>query len=175
MKKIISTALLSSALLTPFHASAVEQGFYLGGGYSELTLDTNNASSDADLDSLFVRGGIQLNEFLAAEARLGFGVGDDRINGVKAEIEDVYGVYLKAGLPTTVGLYPYALLGVTHAKIKLSAGGFSETESDSDIGYGIGVDYAFSHAVSAGLEYARLYDSGGEEIRGLSLGVNFKF
>jgi opacity protein-like surface antigen len=175
MKKTTLALLVSSSLLTPLYASAAEPGFYLGGGYSELTLESNNVRSDADLDSLFVRGGIQLNEYLAAEARLGFGVDDDRISGVKVEVEDIYGVYLKAGLPTTVGLYPYALLGATHAKIKLSGGGVHDTTSDSDISYGIGVDYAFSHAVSAGLEYASLYDSDGEEITGLTLGVNFKF
>jgi opacity protein-like surface antigen len=175
MKKMTLVVLVSSALLAPIGAFAADSGFYVGGGYSALTLDSNDVSSNADVDSLFIRGGFQINEYLAAEARVGSGIQDDRINGIKVELEDIYGVYLKAGLPTTVGLYPYALIGATHAKIKFSAAGLHDSTSDSDISYGVGVDYAFNQQISAGLEWANLYDQDGDKISGVTLGVNYKF
>lgn len=175
MKKITLALVVSSALLAPLSAMAAESGFYVGGGYSALTLDSNDVGSNADVDALFIRGGFQINDYLAAEARIGSGVQDDRVDGVKVKLDDIYGVYLKAGLPTTVGLYPYALVGATHAKIKLSGGGLHDSTSDSDISYGLGVEYAFDRALSAGLEWANLYDQDGDKITGVTLGLNYKF
>lgn len=169
--------LLSTLMLAPVGAFAAggEPGFYLGGGYTGAKLDLDVIDKDADLGVLFVRGGYQINQNIAAEIRLGTGVDDDRVYGVKVEAEDVYGAYLKAGLPTTVGLYPYVLLGMTHAKLKASGGGVRDSDSGSDVSYGIGVDYWFSNKISAGLEWANLYDKDGDEITGVSASMNFKF
>lgn len=175
MKTITSALILSSGLLVSLGAQAVEPGYYLGGGYAPLTLDSNDVSSNAHLDALFVRGGVQFNENLAAEVRIGTGIQDDRVDGTKVELEDMYGIYLKAGLPTTVGLYPYALLGATHAKIKLSNNGLHSSTSDSDISYGLGIEYEINYAATAGLEWANLYDKNGDTITGVTLGLNFRF
>lgn len=171
MKKISLALLVSSSLLAPLSAVAVQPGFYFGGGYTDASVDFDGLSNDADLGLLFVRGGYQFNEYAALEARLGTGVEDDKIYGVKVEAEDVYGGYLKLGTPTQVGLYPYVLLGFTHAELK--ANGYSD--SDTDMSYGVGADYWFNPSVSAGLEYARLYDENGVEVNGLTLGLNFKY
>jgi outer membrane immunogenic protein len=168
---LVSAAAISGAAM----AAGTDPGFYLGGGYSFTTLDSNDVNSDADLGVLFLRGGYQLNQYIALEARLGEGVQDDKIAGVKIENEEFYGGYVKVGLPTTTPFYPYALLGMTHTKLKLSGGGFSDTTSDSDVSYGVGVDYRFDKQLSAGIEYANFYDKDGDSITGLTLGVNYKF
>ncbi len=159
-------------------ADATTQGFYVGGGYSEVTY-SENSFPDADLGALFVRGGYQLNQNVALEARLGTGVQDDSIHvygiNVDVEMEDFYGFYAKAGLPTQVGFYPYVMLGATHAKVKAKAGGYSASDDSSDLSYGLGVDYWFDPAISAGLEWAKFYDKDGVEISGVTLGLNVKF
>lgn len=178
MQKRILGIVLSSALMAPLCAVAdgvTKPGFYVGGGYSDVTLDDNDLGKDADVGVLFARGGYQINQNIAVEARLGTGVQDDRVYGAKVEIEDTYGAYVKAGLPTTVGLYPYALLGVTHSKVKVSGSGVHDSSSDSDLSYGLGVDYWFNNQVSAGLEWAKWYDKDGLDIDGISLGLNLKF
>lgn len=177
MKKNTLALLLSACMAVPAVAatSGTQPGFYVGGGYTFATLDLDGAPSNADVGALFVRGGYQINEYIALEARLGEGVGDDTVSGVKLEIDNIYGGYVKVGLPTEVGLYPYALLGYTHAKLKASIPGESITSSDSDVSYGIGADYWFNKQLSAGLEYANFYDKDGDKITGLTLGVNYKF
>lgn len=175
MKKHTVAFLMSSALVAPLCAIAgsADTGFYVGGGYTGATIDSNAVGKDADVGILFARGGYQINQNIAVEARLGTGVDDDRIYGVKVEVEDFYGAYLKAGLPTQVGLYPYVFLGATHAKVKVHVPG--GTDSDSDLSYGLGADYWFNKQVSAGLEYGKFYDKDGVDIDGWTVGVNYKF
>lgn len=177
MKKTTLALMLSAGLTVPGVALAAgtDPGFYVGGGYTFAAIESDDVDVDADLGLLFLRGGYQINQYLAVEARLGEGVQDDKIQGVKLEVEEVYGAYAKVGLPTGVGLYPYALLGMTHAKLKASVPGASATSTDSDISYGIGADYWFNKQLSAGLEYANLYDKEGDTISGLTLGINYKF
>lgn len=177
MKKTTLALMLSAGLTVPGVAMAAgtDPGFYAGAGYMFATLESNDVDADVDLGVLFLRGGYQINQYLAVEARLGEGVQEDKIYGVKLEIEEMYGAYAKVGLPTDVGLYPYALIGMTHAKLKASVPGDSATSTDSDISYGIGADYWFNKQLSAGLEYANFYDKDGDTISGLTLGVNYKF
>lgn len=177
MKKSLLALSLSSALLVPMSALAAgaEPGFYLGAAYTQATWDIAGVDKDADLGVLSARGGYQINDYVAVEGRLGTGVQDDKVYGVKVELQDTYGVYAKLGVPTEIGLYPYALLGVTHVKVKASVPGYSASDSDSDVSYGVGVDYWFNRSVSAGLEYANYYDKNSDKITGLTLGVNYKF
>lgn len=150
-------------------------GIYVGAGYTGAEVDFNGLSGSADTGVLFVRGGYQVNQNVAFEARLGTGVDDGHVEGAKVEVDDMYGAYLKAGLPLQMGFYPYVLLGATHGKVKVSGHGFSESDTSSDISYGIGIDYWFSDQVSAGLEYANFYDKDGVEVSGWTLGLNYKF
>lgn len=176
MQKNTVAWLLSSLLLAPCaFAGGSDTGFYVGGGYTGATIDSNDVNKDADVGVLFGRGGYQINQNIAVEARLGTGVEDDRIDGVKIEADDFYGAYVKAGLPTSSGLYPYVLLGMTHAKIKLSGPGGHASDSSSDLSYGLGVDYWFNKQISAGLEYAKFYDKDGVDIDGFTFGMNYKF
>lgn len=177
MKRNTLALFFSSAILASAGAFAAggEPGPYLGAGYTDASIDFDVIDKDADIGVLFARAGYQINQNIAVEGRLGTGVDDDEIYGVEVELKDTYGVYVKAGFPTQSGLYPYALLGMTHVKVKASGFGGSETDSDSDISYGIGADYWFNSTVSAGLELANLYDKDGDEVTGITFGMNFRF
>lgn len=176
MKKNTLALLLSSALLVPAAAFAADEkpSFYVGGGYTRTEFDADLVSDDAELGALFFRGGYQINENLAVEARFGKGIADDKIDGVKIEEDYMYGAYFKAGMPTSIGLYPYFLVGWTESKLKFSVPGDSTTDKSSGISYGAGLEYRVSQ-FSVGLEYAKLYNNDDYKINGLSLGVNYKF
>jgi opacity protein-like surface antigen len=94
---------------------------------------------------------------------------------VNLEIDYYFGVYGKGILPLSSQASVYGLIGITQAKLTASAGGFSVTDSDNDLSYGIGGEFAFSQTVSATLEWARLLKGDGYKIDGISIGVNFKF
>jgi outer membrane autotransporter protein len=88
----------------------------------------------------------------------------------------MYGLYLKMGAPTPIGLYPYFIAGWTETKIKLDPKqAKSDDDKGGDITYGVGVDYWFTSNLAAGLEYAKYYDKDDYEISGASLNVKYKF
>jgi opacity protein-like surface antigen len=181
MKRKIILAMCGASLIVAAAGASAEkltEGFYLGGGYTAATY-SESGFPDADLGALFIRGGYQINDYVASEIRIGDGVEDDTVHvfgeSVKVKAKEFYGIYLKAGIPTDVGLYPYAIAGGTHLKMEASVPGYSTSDSDSDISYGLGVDYWFNKSLSAGLEYMKLYDKDSTEVTGVTLGLNYKF
>lgn len=166
---MFAASMLVSAIA--FAGGATSPGFYAGGGFADTDVDVDGLNSDANVGVLFARGGYQANQNVAIEARLGLITEDDKVHGVNIDIDDIYGLYLKAGLPTQIGLYPYVLLGMTHAKLEIGHG----SDSGSDISYGFGADYWFDSNVSAGIEFVNYYDKNSAEVSGLNLGLNFKF
>ena len=123
--------------------------------------------------------GKQLNPNFAIEGRVGIGIADDTVDAgglpVTVEIDYYFGVYGKGILPLSSTASVYGLLGFTHAKLTASAAGFSFSDSDGDISYGIGGELGVSPTTSVSLEFARLLKGDGYRIDGLSLGVSFKF
>jgi opacity protein-like surface antigen len=145
--------------------AGAQEGAYIGGGITEANIDFGG--SDVEPTALFARIGYQINDIFAVEGRIGTGFDDDK--GV--DIDEMLGIYGKAGIPTSVGLYPYVMLGLTSGEI--SAGRYSE--DDSDISYGIGVDYWVTSQFSVGLEYMDYMDVDGADITGITLGANYRF
>jgi opacity protein-like surface antigen len=175
---LIKSAVVVAAATLSLHAAAAgvqKPGIYVGGGLTDTTFEIDGVSGDASPTALFARIGYQINEYIAAEARLGGGLDSDKFHGIKTEIEDFYGAYAKVGVPTTVGLYPYALVGLTHGELKASYGGYSDKQDDSDVSFGIGVDYWFDSNFSIGVEYMKYLETSDYKITGLSIGGNYKF
>ena len=188
MKKNILALCLSSALLVPTVAFAAgdsgtelgaDKGFYVGGGYSRISVKSQGVSDEAGLGAVFLRGGYQLNPNLSFEARIATGVADDKIDidGVKTKVEldHMYGAYIKVGAPTLNRLYPYMLVGWTDTKLKASVPGDSSTDTKGSPSYGLGVDVYINHNISANLEYAEFYNNADGKYSGLTLGMNYKF
>lgn len=128
----------------------------------------------ANPTALAVRVGTELNPNLAIEGRFGTGLADDTVSGIKLDIDNFYGAYVRGLLPTGT-ITPYGLLGWTKGKATASAGSVSISDSDSDLSYGIGVDAWLSKTVALNAELGRLLKGDGYKIDALSFGVVFKF
>ena len=109
------------------------------------------------------------------EARLGTTLVDDSIFGSDIKIDNFAGVYAKGILPVSDVASIYGLLGYTQGKLTAENALGSGSDSDSDISYGIGADFAISATTSVGVEWARLFKGEGFKVDGLSVGVSFKF
>lgn len=175
-KTIKGAALAASALLA-CEAMAAQPipGIYIGVGLLDANVEFDGTSSDAEPTALFARGGYQFNDYLAAEARLGTGIDEDEIRGVEIDIDNFLGIYAKVGMPTTVGFYPYVIAGFTSTEVEASYRGSSETEDETDVSLGLGVEYQFDRNFSLGLEYMQYVDGDDYELSGLSIGGNYKF
>ncbi len=184
MKKVLLALAIASAAPLAF-ANA-----YIGGSYSRLDFKetgiengvVGTASDDFRLNSLALTGGYQFTDILAAEVRVGFGIGDDtrhvrdRLRTVK--LRNYVGAYAKAGFPFGK-IYPYALAGFTRADYRhtglITVANNSESRSETDVSYGVGVAYNFSDSLSMNIEYASLVDKKDVRLRGFNIGANFHF
>lgn len=168
---ILSTLLAASVASASISASAAE--LYAGGSFAVLDSD------EVTLNAVYGRFGAFFNDNISAEARLGFGVGDDTVNydgvDVKAELDNVYGAYLRGGIPAGEIFYPYAILGYTKGKLTASAYGVSASDSESDLSFGVGADFNVTEALKINAEYMSYMDKDEAELTGFSVGVAFSF
>ncbi len=129
------------------------------------------ANRDFDTPTLNLAIGNTFTPYIAAEARLGLGLGDDSDNGLRAEIEEYFAVYAKPTLPLNEVLTIYGLLGIAETSVDTNFG----DEDDDDISYGIGLSAKTRHGVDLFGEYVSLYDDDSVEIKGFNLGASMRF
>lgn len=170
-------AVLTVALLLSVPAYAA-QDLYGGVNYGVAKYKEDGVPS-ASLDTLAFKLGTFLHPNFAIEVRLGTGVGDDTVTvsgiPVKVEIDNFYGFYGRAFIPTGSGFRPYGMVGWTKGEVTATALGASASEDDSDFSYGLGADIEITKAVSLNVEYARLFKGDGYKVEGFSAGVAFRF
>ncbi|MBZ2189138.1 porin family protein [Alcanivorax sp. JB21] len=174
MKKWIAAIGATSVMTFAGVAQAQQQfgmqpEFYFGAQYNYVEAKVSGISNP-DFDVLSGRLGAQLNPYISGEARLGFGIGGDRIGGTKVEIDNYYGFYARASLPNQTAFTPYLLGGWTDARTK--TGGTSESADGGS--YGVGADFNLDPFLALNLEYARLLDKD-VDLDAISLGFTFKF
>jgi opacity protein-like surface antigen len=168
--KFISVAALSLATVGAAHA----EGLYAGALLTRTTVSLDGRG-DANPTTIGAKLGMSINKNFAVEARLGTGLSDDSLSGISVKVDNFAGIYAKGILPVSDAASVYGLLGYTQGKIKLEAAGQSLSDSDTDISYGIGADFAVSGGTSVGVEWARFFKGDGYKVDGLSLSVSFKF
>jgi len=83
-------------------------------------------------------------------------------------IDKFMGVYLKYTSETSGTVSPYAILGYTHAKAEGSALGV--TASESDLSFGVGVDFGMGEETSLNIEYMNFIDTSTITADGISVG-----
>ena len=178
MNKKIIIALLTLAIVNV--GSLKAESMYYGAGAAFLDFSDNEISDSASLNAIFGRLGMQFNENIAAELRLGIGIGDDTLDifgfDATVELDTLYGFYLKGGVPVSDAFYPYAVLGYSRGEATASVPGFgSDSSSESDFSYGLGVDFIVTDYVSVNLEYMNYLDKDGSEIDGFAIGFTVKY
>lgn len=174
-KSILAASIVSASVT----ATAAELDFYAGGGVAVLDADA------LSYNAVYGRFGAFFNENISAEARLGLGIGDDTAGGIKSELDNYYGVYVRGGLPVTEVFYPYAILGFTKGKVSFSypseeylggtIPGGSGSNSESDLSYGIGADFKITETLKINAEYISYFDKDAAELAGFSVGVAYSF
>ncbi|GAA0839060.1 hypothetical protein GCM10009113_02000 [Marinobacter szutsaonensis] len=146
----------------------------VGGLYAGLNYTFMNAELgpyDADVGTLSGKVGVMATPFLGIEARAGFGVDDDTINGVDVSVDNFYGGYATFNLANESPVTPYAVLGFTRIEAEVG----SVEDDDSDVSYGIGANMEFAPNLSGNLEYMRYYDDDNVELDGLGVGIQLNF
>lgn len=136
--------------------------------YGGVSVGTLNFSGDIEelegldlnfsISTLTARFGIRLHEFVSAELRGSMGLAEDsdsyayrsfKVNAV-TEVDSVFGVHVRVGIPVGSPLTPYATLGYTRisaeialntAVLNIPTEKISADGSDSDVSHGVGIDW----------------------------------
>ena len=155
-------------------ATVFADDVYYGANVAFIDYSEEGIATDASVTALYGRVGTSFNENFSAEARIGFGLTDDRVsvlgNDVDVDLNNLFGAYLKGGAQVTEMFYPYAVIGYTRGEIEASVLGFSISESESDLSFGVGADVTVSEGMTFNLEYMNYYDKDGVELSGFSVG-----
>jgi OOP family OmpA-OmpF porin len=160
MTKKWLVALLSATAMT-FSAGAMAQAG-LAGGYVGLDVGQSEVA-DEDDTGFKIFGGYQFHPNLAAELAYGL-------------LFDKGGVELTALEAVAVGMFPVANQFSIFAKVglaRLEAEGFGESETDTELTYGIGVQFDATRNLGVRLQWQRYNTE--DDLDFLSIGVLWKF
>jgi opacity protein-like surface antigen len=158
--------------LTAFSAVQAAPMENLYGGVSFSSVDLDGVSPKA----IGAHVGAKLSENLAAEARFGIGMGDDK----GFEVDNYYSVLAKGILPIQDNLSVYGLVGFSRVAVSYSEtwcdpffGCFkAEGEgSDSGLSLGAGAEFALTPKISVSAEYLMMVD----DADALSVAASYKF
>jgi len=146
-----------------------------GGNFTLVEASVEGFDSDASLNAIYGRLGTSFGEIFSAELRLGTGISEDTVDSVDQKLKEFYGVYLRGGIPLGEKFYPYAIIGWTEGKVDFSGNGINESETESDVSFGAGVDFSFTETLKLNLEYISYVDKDIAELTGFSVGLAKSF
>ena len=174
---ILFFALLGMVFSSSSALAVGEYSSYFGFDYM-LTDFEDDAGTSVDLDAVSARFGSYLNKNVALEARLGFGVSDDTVNNVDFELDNFVGVYARGIIPyQTVELY--GIIGMTRADLSVRPAASPAARladgDETDLSYGLGLDFKIGERIAVGMEYMMLIDSSDYELTTTNIGAKYYF
>ena len=171
MKSIVAL-LAIFALVGPGIANAASSegaDTYIGlqFGNSDVSVD---GISDLDLDVTLLQVGVWVSDDISVEIRTGRGMSDDTVQGVKFEIESVYGLYGLYHFHLSEFASLYGALGMSRATLKTSAAGTSDQDEESSLSFGVGAKFSFFS-----VDFMRYMDTTDVEADVVSVGLQYTF
>ena len=162
MKKMIVGAITALAITgTASTAKAQDLSYYTGLGLGTLNTEYKATGVDQTKTTLgaCVKFGADINEYFAAEMRLGMtGKNKKTIGGVSRTFSSpVFVSYLAKGkYPISAEVDLFMLAGATTASIKgTTATGASQSQTKTGLSLGAGFDYKLDSNVSLGAEWTQ--------------------
>ena len=182
-KKLVVAALLSLATSVAMAQAQTkkEDGFYAELGfaqayYTEPAANFNNAMG-------VLKGGYNINKYIAAEVMVAGNLNDavfySGSTRFGASVTSAYGAYGKFSLPVNEDFSLFARVGVTNARIDVSATNGTRSASawasGSDLSYGGGAQFNFTKNIYGQVDYMSYYDKSGVTVSAPSISIGYKF
>lgn len=181
MNKTIAGGLLLTAGAVVASPVMAEDGLYFAAGLGAMYSDVAGYDTYAT-QNLFAKVGKEINESLSVEALLGIGIGSDKwtsANGCDSEeiaTDRFIGVQVVGAVPLSEKTSFHGNLGIVQTTATRTISGaascygyaWSEETSDdeTDLTYGIGIDYRFNPKAAITADYQIFYD---DDYAGLDL------
>ncbi len=166
---------------------AAEKGDkYWGFDYMFLNYE-EDGGGEVDVTALRLRMGYYFSPYFAVEGLVGIGVSDDSDEGyfyyngslyvvdVELELDYMMGIYLRGEIPANDNIKFYGVAGFSKAEATASALGYSVSDDDTDLSFGIGLEITPNKDFGINIEYMQLMDESDYDISTVSLGCKFYF
>jgi hypothetical protein len=132
-------------------------GFYFGASAGQVFYNEEGIPQLTPTVAIF-RVGQQFNPYLAIEGRVGTTVSGGWSNGFHADLDALYGGYVKGILPVSPWFSGYAIGGVAGAQIHRNYPDFNT--NDAGLSFGVGTEFTLGGGASLNVEWARLINNG---------------
>lgn len=173
--KLIAAAVASALLmLGTAHAQTAKSPLYGELGYTFLEVKNSSLGFKANPQALRGIIGYNFHPNLAAEGMLAFGTTSDSDLGVDVKVKHAYGIFVKPKYEMD-NVELFGRLGWVRAKVRASGGGVTDTGSDDDFAYGLGVNYSFNPKMYVGLDWMRYFDKDSTKIQGWTVNFGYRF
>lgn len=160
------------ALLTAALPAAAADGMYFAASFGLMNSDVPGDSFNTQ--NIFAKVGKEFYPGLAVEGLLGLGMGSDKwtsssgCDSQEVSTDQFIGVQLVGSIPVSSSVKFHGNLSLvqTSATIKVSGAascygvGWSDSisDSDTDLGYGVGIDYQLNQKSAITADYHFFYD-----------------
>ena len=144
MRNILKTTILASMLSTVAVAGAAQAEVYYELGATQISADIDNESISHFGATGVVGTTLKATEKFAhkVEALAVIGLNSDKAYGlVDVKLQSLIGAAYRPTLKLNDSVELHARLGVFNGRVKASGFGMSESDSSTEVGFGVGVDF----------------------------------
>ena len=176
------------ALLASAPVMATDSGFYAGAELMRIDAKPDPVVIDEDqalpisnfrLNGAGITGGYRFNQYFAVEGRYASSnTQGGEIGGVPVEfkLEHLVTGLAKAIWPASSQIEPYAVIGATYGRSRAAVPGVAtESGSDTQFSYGVGVHLWAALNWGAKLEFLRYEDSSDGRVEAYQIGFLYRF
>lgn len=177
MFKPLAILVSGFAALATSTAALSTESIYTGLQYNNIELD----NSSWNLGVISGLAGYQVNDYLAIEARLGFGVKDKEFTDNEQLSVDYSASLLgKASWKINDSFSAYGVAGLNKTKYDFDGSvPFGDSYQEEGLLVGAGIEFELMNNMSLHLEYSALPELGDStfdtDIRSTSIGLNYRF
>ncbi|WP_051219952.1 outer membrane beta-barrel protein [Rheinheimera baltica] len=143
MRNLLKTTLLTSVLAAAAVSGAAQAEVYFEAGLMQVSTDIESENI-SHFGALGVVGTtLNATDKFAhkVEAIAGLGLNSDKVYGVDVKMESFFGAAYRPTIKLNDSVELYGRVGYFHGRVKASANGYSDSDSSSEVGYGIGIDF----------------------------------
>jgi hypothetical protein len=138
IKSTLFVSVLSAAV-----SGAAQADVYFEAGVSNISVDVDgdNINHYGAIGVIGTTLGRNGNISHKVEGIVGFGLNSDNIGGFEVKLESYFGAAYRPTIKLNDSVELHARAGLFNGRAKVSGFGFSETDSSTEAGFGVGIDF----------------------------------
>ncbi|MBU2113492.1 MAG: porin family protein [Gammaproteobacteria bacterium] len=144
MRKMLKTTIIASLVAATAFAGAAQADVYFELGATQISADFDDESIEHFGAAAVLGTTLKATDTFAhkAEAIVVIGLNSDKVYGVvDAKVQSLVGVAYRPTFKINDSVELHARLGAFNGRAKVSGFGTSESDSSTEVGFGVGIDF----------------------------------